>query len=458
MILNNGDKILSNITTPASTLLNDLQAYYKLDSNINDSTGNFNLSAGIGTVTYQAGKINNCGNFAGGDRCDYGSSPVTGTSDFTISAWVNIPLANIGAFKGLVGFGNGVSNEGFFFAISPLGKVVMDIYGVGGQLIANTNIANGTWRHIVGVKTGGTFQVYVDGVADNTPFVHTTLNLGNSYFYLGNVYNGGPAYNELADEIAVWDRALTTDEIAELYNAGSGNTHPFAISRPIILNHLNQRPEYVQDGLELHLNAADTDSYSGSGSTWYDLTANNRDATLINSPTYSLTPTHPNIYFNRATQQVAEINSSGTLAGEDFTFSVFVNFPTFVNARYFATKGYNLGWGTYWFILDPAGNLQCGIGTSIFYYYSGVTTLELNRWYMLSVTYSSNTAKLYINGVLTITWNTVGTIRTNSTNITLARYAAFYNGAYTTCRFNDVSYYSRALTEAEIKRNYRYLT
>lgn len=45
-------------------------------------------------------------------------------------------------------------------------------------------------------------------------------------------------------------------------------------------------PSYVTDGLLVHLDAGDSDSYSGSGTTWYDLTDNSYDFTLAGSPTH----------------------------------------------------------------------------------------------------------------------------------------------------------------------------
>ena len=36
-------------------------------------------------------------------------------------------------------------------------------------------------------------------------------------------------------------------------------------------------PDIVTDGLVSHLDAANTKSYPGSGSTWYDLSGNNRN-------------------------------------------------------------------------------------------------------------------------------------------------------------------------------------
>ena len=46
-------------------------------------------------------------------------------------------------------------------------------------------------------------------------------------------------------------------------------------------------PDLVQNGLVLALDAADKNSYVGSGTTWRDLSGNSNNGTLINSPTFS---------------------------------------------------------------------------------------------------------------------------------------------------------------------------
>ena len=45
-------------------------------------------------------------------------------------------------------------------------------------------------------------------------------------------------------------------------------------------------PQIVTDSLILYVDAGNTKSYPGSGTTWYDLTKNGRDFTLVNTPTY----------------------------------------------------------------------------------------------------------------------------------------------------------------------------
>jgi len=51
---------------------------------------------------------------------------------------------------------------------------------------------------------------------------------------------------------------------------------------------LHHNPRIVTDNsLVLLLDAADTNSYPGSGTTWYDISGNSNHVTLYNSPTYS---------------------------------------------------------------------------------------------------------------------------------------------------------------------------
>ena len=46
-------------------------------------------------------------------------------------------------------------------------------------------------------------------------------------------------------------------------------------------------PKIVRDGLVLYLDAADKNSYPGSGTTWYDLSGNGFHHSLSGSPTYN---------------------------------------------------------------------------------------------------------------------------------------------------------------------------
>ena len=49
---------------------------------------------------------------------------------------------------------------------------------------------------------------------------------------------------------------------------------------------LAHSPRIVRDSLLLYLDAANTKSYPGSGTTWTDLSSKNNNPTLTNGPTF----------------------------------------------------------------------------------------------------------------------------------------------------------------------------
>ena len=52
---------------------------------------------------------------------------------------------------------------------------------------------------------------------------------------------------------------------------------------------ISRGPKIVTNGLVLALDAADKNSYVGSGTTWKDLSGNSFNGTLTNGPTFSNT-------------------------------------------------------------------------------------------------------------------------------------------------------------------------
>jgi hypothetical protein len=79
-----------------------------------------------------------------------------------------------------------------------------------------------TWHQVVGVRDGSNLKLYLDGVflalsTDNN--VNTSSSTARLHFG-GSYDSGGPEaddYNGLLDHVILWDRALTTAEIALLY-------------------------------------------------------------------------------------------------------------------------------------------------------------------------------------------------------------------------------------------------
>ena len=157
------------------------------------------------------------------------------------------------------------------------------------------------------------------------------------------------------------------------------------------------------DDLELHLNASDSNSYSGSGTTWTDLTSNN-NATVVAS-TYDI---DNGGYFNITSNTISFSSNSSALDTTTFSFEMWV---------YQTGSG-----GTQYLFSDLGISLFTISGTQMRFikYLSGTNNdtgyfnptnngsgWATNKWNHVAVTFSSTTAKIYINSVLVIT-NTEG--------------------------------------------------
>ena len=197
-------------------------------------------------------------------------------------------------------------------------------------------------------------------------------------------------------------------------------------------------PAIVTSGLVLCLDAANPKSYSGTGTTWTDLSGNGYNGTLVNSPTFS----QGVFTFNGSTNY---INVSG------------VNFATGTStimgaARYTgATRGRIInGLNNNWLMGHWANTTQN-------YYAEGWVSAVSSgtndtNWRIMTAT--SNTTSpsysLYVNGTLSVS-NTNGTAGPNG--LCIGAYAGGV-GEFSTGQCGFVLAYNRILTAAEILQNY----
>ncbi len=90
------------------------------------------------------------------------------------------------------------------------------------------NPALGQWVHIVGTYDGTTVKTYFNGVlvaSNNTASGPIDWDPVPYALYIGRFHDDNENYvaNAIIDEVAIWNRALTQEEIDYLYNDGNGN-------------------------------------------------------------------------------------------------------------------------------------------------------------------------------------------------------------------------------------------
>jgi len=252
MILANYGIISSSGGLPPSTLLTDLYAVYKAESNANDSLATYNGTS-VGGLTYTAGKSGNAFTFNGTNAAiRLPANSMSFTNDFSISVWVNIPpgyaggdliavLYNINGpswFNNPKGFNLDISGNTVNFPMFNGTSTINSLTWVDGT--GSTIKANSGWIHIVAVRKKSTSsKIYVNGVlkASNTNVndavyssTYQTPNIGNIYMLnsSGTVVNNDTwAYNGTKiDELNVWTKELTATEVTDLYNSGTGKFYP----------------------------------------------------------------------------------------------------------------------------------------------------------------------------------------------------------------------------------------
>ena len=213
---------------------------------------------------------------------------------------------------------------------------------------------------------------------------------------------------------------------------------------------LHHNPRIVTSGLVLALDAGDVNSYPGSGITWYDVSGNEYNATLVNSPvvsTQGVTLDGSNDYIT--------IAHSGNLGFSTGGFTVCT-----WHKNIDSSTGYN-GIITNDAASDNAWKIFRDIGESYYKARSGSTVVSfasytVGQFHMYSYTLSGNTMQVYLDGVAGNS-STSATSPTSYNNIAFGSYR--YNNA-TAGQFleNQVigpTYlYNRALSASEIEQNY----
>ena len=193
----------------------------------------------------------------------------------------------------------------------------------------------------------------------------------------------------------------------------------------------------VTDGLILALDAADKNSYPGSGTTWTDLSGNGNNGTLTNGPTFS-SANGGSIVFDGVDDSVTV--SSITWTPPAFT----VNWFTFGNTRTNFNQVIGAGWGAFLFHTDAQGSAYVGTDVTTRLTPSNIPndTYQLNVYQNFTFTYGNGVGSLFKNGIF---------VASKSMNAPTA-WPQFYisiNG-----RMASTQIYNRALSPQEILQNY----
>ena len=234
-------------------------------------------------------------------------------------------------------------------------------------------------------------------------------------------------------------------------------------------------PNIITNGLVLSLDAANTKSYPGSGTTWRDLSGNNNSGSLVNGPTFS-SANGGSIVFDGSNDYVnlESIRTQMLTYTSSVTFDIVFNMTQWVNSFYngILTLGRNPDPGgsaqTYLLIYVDGGgsgkltaqfgNSDGTPGSALF----SPSQIQTNTVYNFTTTYNNGTGSLYQNGVLvnTVVNSTSTLYNINQNNFFIggdSRYNPGDAGRYFNGLVYNAKIYNRALSATEVQQNYNAL-
>ena len=214
-------------------------------------------------------------------------------------------------------------------------------------------------------------------------------------------------------------------------------------------------PDAINTNLVLALDAANKVSYSGTGTTWYNLIGNANNGTLTNGPTFS-NANGGCIVFDGADDYIistTQVGISGATA-RSFECWTYISSNVSKNIMGYGDNGLlNLFDTIIWYTspyLQVIGHYYGGDNDTISTLPSR-NTLNINQWNQIVHLYDGTNASIYTNGVL----SNSKSFTLNTTNTTLLLGAGKYTGYnYFSGNIALGRIYNRELSASEILQNY----
>lgn len=205
-------------------------------------------------------------------------------------------------------------------------------------------------------------------------------------------------------------------------------------------------PNINRNGLVLALDAANTTSYPGSGTTWRDLSGNNNSGSLLNGPAFS-TDAGGNIVFDGSNKRATLTTPFGK---SGFTsVSIWYNRIESVSSTswrtLFATAATNVH-----HLISQNTTRVLGVFDGSFRSFGYTPPID-GKFHNYSVVYQSATnATLYVDGIFFSTISIILNLETSP----IGSIGNWTSGTYWAGSIATSQIYNRALSATEIQQNY----
>lgn len=161
------------------------------------------------------------------DYVNFSSLPKT-SSNLTVSFWLKV-LSNSSTPNGIIKSQDG-NNQLYDWIIGiQNGKIIVYNWRSAGSPLNkytySTVLTLNSWFHVGFVWDGTTNIIFLNGISDAISATTTTGSgwLAGNYFGTSYLPSSNYFANIQLDEIAMWNTALSSTDISNLYNSGNGD-------------------------------------------------------------------------------------------------------------------------------------------------------------------------------------------------------------------------------------------
>lgn len=380
----NDVKILLNRTGVCLPPLAGMVLWLSGDGHPFDLLGQFNGTMTNG-ATYAPGKVGRAFSFDGvNDYVEINDGiGELGNSPFTIDFWMY--SRNDGNSAYLLGKSHPDGGVGWDIRLhnQKIRLEGTDGWNPSYNWESNTTVTPNAWHHIAVSSTTDSISVYIDGVLDGTT-TRSTISTSLNPLRIGFTTNyGGTPFNGLLDEVKLFNRALTAEEIMAIYNAGG-----MGLCKPCFTPPSGMVSWWTGDG-----NANDIIGVN--------------DGTMMNGAAFAAGKISQAFSFD-GDDDFVRIDSpvSIPVGNSPRTIGAWIKSTGQTSGnRYQGVVGYGTTNAGQAFYLERGGN-SGGPDNNKLYYMNlatggrGTTEMVFGEWYHIDYVYDGSTSRIYLNGQL----------------------------------------------------------
>ncbi len=440
-----------------------LVAYYPFDGNANDISGNGHHGTIHGNVTLTTGRKNDSNGAYQfpGQAMNYISVPNSSdlnNDSFTINAWVYTDKNDYNK-NYIVDKGRDINVGTYRLGVDGVGACTK-YNGTNGASVKKIPEVN-QWHMITGTVSGNKAKFYIDGklVSESTLSDNFKCNTSDPLTIGMHYYNGCPsgwayAYYGKIDDLSIFNRALSAEEIAELYdfNGDYQISTQNKTASTYNNNNDNNLPNNLKRGLVAYY------PFDGNAN---DMSGNGHHGTVngnVKLTTGRKNDTNGAYQFPGQAMNYISVPNNANLNNNTFTINAWVYTDrNDYGKNYIVDKGRDINVGTYRLGVDFVGACTKYNGTNG----ASVKKIpEVNQWHMITGTVSGNKAKFYIDGKLVSESTLSDNFKCNTSDpLTIGMH--YYNGcpsgwAYPYYgKIDDLRIYNRELSAEEINQLFK---